>query len=57
MIRIILSWFGYKVLYKCEWGTYDHIYSRIDQMAGRPIHKDMRVAPPWAKITITRNSI
>ena len=30
-------------------------YDELDRMAGRPIHAEMTVAPPWAKRLTRRN--
>lgn len=52
MINTILGWFGYKLAYTCDWGTYRYRYDSIDYNMGRPVHKDMGIAPPWAKMII-----
>jgi len=44
MIRKILIFFGYKIEYVCECGTYTYRYDGIDQTMCRPIHNDMTVA-------------
>lgn len=49
MIRWLLKFFGYKIVYVSEWGQHDYRYDSTDYAMGRPIHKDMSVAPPWAK--------
>ena len=49
MIERILAWFGYRVVYVSEYGTHDTRYDATDYMMGRPIHKDMSTAPPWAR--------
>jgi len=54
MIRKILKLFGYEIKYICEWGIYSHRYDGIDHTMCRPIHKDMSVAPPWAKRIIVK---
>lgn len=54
MIRKLLEFLGYRVEYVCEWGVYDFRYDGIDRHMCRPIHKDMSVAPPWAKRRIVR---
>lgn len=56
MIRSILQIFGFQITYVCEWGEYEYRYSGVDQMATRPIHRDMSVAPPWAKPRVRRIS-
>jgi hypothetical protein len=53
-MRTLLRFFGYRIEYVCEWGTYSHRYDGIDFHMGRPIHKGMSVAPPWAKRRIVR---
>ena len=37
-------------------GDHTHIYDTCDYWAGRPIHKDMDVAPPWVKLTIVKTN-
>lgn len=54
MIRRLLSIFGLRIVYVCEWGSYSHRYDGIDRHMGRPIHAGMSVAPPWAKPRIVR---
>lgn len=54
MIDKILGFFGYKTEYYCEWGIYSHRYDGIDFTMSRPIHKQMSVAPPWAKSRIVK---
>ncbi len=56
MIRSILAFFGYKVQYVCSWGTYEYCYDGMDFNMGRPIHRDMGVAPPWAVRQIVRTA-
>ena len=57
MINFILSLFGYKRIYYLPNGNkYNSRYDSIDLMMNRPIHKDMSVAPPWAKTKIIRNN-
>ena len=59
--RKILNMFGYDIRYVCDWGSYKYIYIYIydtcGYWAGRPIHKDMAVAPPWVKLTIVKTNI
>ena len=50
----ILKFFGLRRVYVCEWGEFNARYDAIDRHMGRPIHKDMSVAPPWAKTMIVR---
>ena len=54
LIRILLYWLGYRIEYVSEWGVHTHRYDGIDAHMGRPIHKDMSVAPPWAKRQIVK---
>jgi len=54
MIRSILHRFGYRVVYVSEWGEHDSRYDSLDHAMGRPIHKDMSVAPPWAERRIVK---
>ncbi|MCJ1709260.1 hypothetical protein [Microbacterium sp. VKM Ac-2923] len=35
--------------------AWSHRYDDLDRMAGRPIHRGMSVAPPWAKRLRRRN--
>jgi hypothetical protein len=56
MIEWLLKKLGYRVTYVCEWGEYRHRYDYLDHAQTRPIHKDMSVAPPWAKMKVTRIS-
>lgn len=52
MIDGILRKLGFTVRYVCEWGEYESRYDYLDHVQTRPIHKDMSVAPPWAKRVI-----
>lgn len=54
MIRKILTLFGLRIEYVSEFGIHTHRYDSLDFHAGRPIHKDMSVAPPWAKLRIAK---
>jgi hypothetical protein len=54
MIRRLLRLCGYRIEYVCEWGTYAYRYDGSDYQMGRPIHKDMSVAPPWARRRIVK---
>ena len=54
MMRKILNMIGLDICYVCQWGVYSHRYDGIDAYAGRPIHGQMSVAPPWAKMRIFR---
>lgn len=53
-MRWLLSLFGLRIIYECEWGTYDERYDSLDRQMMRPVHPDMSVAPPWAKRKIVR---
>ena len=52
MINTVLGLFGRKRVYICQWGIFTRRYDAVDRMANRPIHKNMSVAPPWAKAKI-----
>lgn len=54
MVRKLLAFFGYKIQYVHEWGVWDHRYDAIDLAMSRPIHRQMSVAPPSAKMRIVR---
>lgn len=62
MIRWLLGLFGYEIVYVARWVaggaayevTYASRYDALDAQMGRPIHSDMRVAPPWAEMRIRR---
>lgn len=54
MIRKILNFFGYEIVYVCTWGIYYHRYDSLDFKALRPVHPDMSVAPPWARLKIIK---
>jgi len=54
MIQWILKLFGYRIVYVSEYGTHNNRYDSIDYQMGRPIHKNMSVAPPWAKLKIIK---
>ena len=45
---LVLRLFGYRRMWVCEWGMYRSRYDGIDRQMGRPIHKDLGCAPPWA---------
>lgn len=55
VMKWLLRLFGLRIVYVCEWGVYKHQYDSLDAMMGRPIHKDMSVAPPWATARIIQN--
>ena len=55
MFRKLMSLFGYRIEYVCEWGVYDSRYDSIDFHCNRPIHREMSVAPPWADMRIVKN--
>lgn len=52
VFRWMLRKFGKKIVYQCEWGNFDYIYSVDDLAMCRPIHENMTVAPPWANAKI-----
>lgn len=54
MIVWLLKKIVFTVTYVCEWGEYDSRYDYLDHVQTRPIHKDMFVAPPWAKMKVTK---
>lgn len=54
MIRRLLAVFGYRIEYVCEWDVYEFRYDGLDRHAGRPIHPEMGVAPPWAHRRLVR---
>jgi len=56
MIRKLLSLFGLQIRYQSEFGTHTHRYDSIDMQMQRPIHREMTVAPPWAKMRISRSA-
>ena len=51
-LRWVLRRVNRKVVYRCAWGDFDDLYSVEDILMCRPIHPDMRVAPPWAVAVI-----
>lgn len=52
ILRLALACFGYKIVYSCEWGSFDYLYSVEDVMSCRPCHPDMSVAPPWSELKL-----
>ena len=54
MFRKLLALFGYRIEYVHPWGVWDSRYTGLDWNMGRPIHKDMSVAPPSAKRRIIK---
>ena len=54
----IANWFlallGKRLIYVCDWGTYEVRYDWTDIQMSRPIHRGMAVAPPWAKACIVK---
>ena len=56
IINFFLGLFNKKIVFVCAWGTYKHRYDSIDLAAMRPIHENMSVAPPWARMKIIQNS-
>ncbi len=57
MMAWMLRLFGLKIVYVCDWGTYESRYGSIDRMMTRPIHEDMSTAPPWAKMRIVKRTL
>lgn len=55
-MNFLLKWLGLKIVYVCDWGTYHSRYDGCDYHFGRPIHKDMGTAPPWAKLKVRQIS-
>ena len=53
-MRWVLNLLGYRVEYVSDWGVHSRRYNSLDASMGRPIHADMSVAPPWAKLRIVR---
>jgi hypothetical protein len=56
MGKRLLALFGLRIIYVCEWGAYSHRYDSIDLQMQRPIHRAMSVAPPWARMKLTRRA-
>lgn len=54
MLRKLLARFGYRIEYVSEWGVHAYRYDGIDRAMGRPIHRHMGVAPPWARMRIVK---
>jgi hypothetical protein len=54
MFKWLVGFFGYKIIYVSSWGEHGSRYDSTDRMMGRPIHKDMAVAPPWAKMKFVK---
>lgn len=52
MSRWLLGLIGLRIVYVCEWGEFSHRYDSIDRAMARPIHENMSVAPPWAKLRL-----
>ncbi len=52
LLNWLLSWLDLKVVYESEFGLHEQRYDALDRQMCRPIHKDMRVAPPWARMRI-----
>ncbi|AMV20446.1 hypothetical protein VT03_21285 [Planctomyces sp. SH-PL14] len=52
LLRWVLRRFKRKIVYTCEWGTYDTLYDSTDLGMCRPCHPDMAVAPPWSDLEI-----
>ena len=54
LIRRLLARLGYRIEYVCDWGVYEYRYDGADAWMSRPIHPQMSVAPPWARLRIAR---
>ncbi len=54
MFRRLLRILGYEIVYVHKWGEYEDRYDGADWNCGRPIHKDMSIAPPSAKMKIRK---
>lgn len=54
MIKWLLDFLGLERVYISEWGEKKYRYDYLDHVQTRPIHKDMSVAPPWAKAVIRK---
>lgn len=54
MFRRLLRRLGYEIVYVHKLGVYEDRYDSADWNCQRPIHKDMSVAPPSAKMRIRR---
>jgi hypothetical protein len=55
-MRRLLALFGYRIEYVSSWGVRAYRYDGVDYHMGRPIHKDMSVAPPWARCRIVKGA-
>lgn len=51
-MRRLLKWLGFEIVYIHRWGEWKHCYSGLDYAMGRPIHRNMSVAPPGAKMVV-----
>lgn len=54
MIRGIIGFLGWRIDYVSSWGVHERRYSGLDFATIRPIHDGMSVAPPWARMRLTR---
>lgn len=54
MIKALIKLAGYRVVYVCDWGTYERRYGDFEYYTSYPITRDMKVAPPWAEKQIVR---
>jgi len=53
-MRQLLKMLGWEIVYGHRWGVWKYRYSNLDYVSGRPIHRNMRVAPPGSKMIIRR---
>lgn len=53
-MRKILAWLGFSIQYRDHRGVHSHRYGGLDFQMGRPIHEDMSVAFPTARLEIIR---
>lgn len=55
-MRKILSWFGLGIRYRDHRGTFSHRYNGLDFNTSRPLHDQMSVAYPSARLEIYKLS-
>jgi len=53
-MRRILELLGLEVVYVHRCGEWKHRYNGADFAMGRPVHRNMSVAPPGAKMVIRK---
>ena len=54
--KLFVGMFGFKIVYESNWGVFDRRYDSIDIQMQRPIHENMGIAPPWAKMKFVRKN-